>query len=124
MLGPLGNGFDLDVARPLLVGGGIGVAPLPFLSEALGAPPALLGFRSAWHAEAAALVPNAEVCVEPTLRHRARLPDGGSTCSPAAPSRCSRRCGSSCRTPSSRGRRRWRAATAPATAARWRSTES
>jgi len=65
VLGPLGNGFDLDVARPLLVGGGIGVAPLPYLSERLGGPPALLGFRSEWHAEAAALVPNAEVCVEP-----------------------------------------------------------
>jgi dihydroorotate dehydrogenase electron transfer subunit len=64
-LGPLGNGFDLEVARPLLVGGGIGVAPLPFLSEALGSPPAILGFRSEWHAEAAALVPNAEVCIEP-----------------------------------------------------------
>ena len=45
VFGPLGNGFDLDVARPLLVGGGIGVAPFPFLSEALGAPPAILGFR-------------------------------------------------------------------------------
>ncbi|MHB8641900.1 MAG: iron-sulfur cluster-binding protein [Gaiellaceae bacterium] len=66
VLGPLGNGFDLDVARPLLVGGGIGVAPFPYLSEALGSPPALLGFRSAWHAEAAALVPNAEVVLEPT----------------------------------------------------------
>jgi NAD(P)H-flavin reductase len=66
VLGPLGNGFDLDVPRPLLVGGGIGVAPLPFLSEALGGPPAILGFRSDWHAEAAALVPNAEVCIEPT----------------------------------------------------------
>jgi len=66
VLGPLGNGFDLDVARPLLVGGGIGVAPFPYLSEALGSPPALLGFRSAWHAEAAALVQNAEVVLEPT----------------------------------------------------------
>jgi dihydroorotate dehydrogenase electron transfer subunit len=66
-LGPLGNGFDLEVDRPLLVGGGIGIAPLPFLSEALGGPPALLGFRSAAHATAAALVPNAEVVVEPTL---------------------------------------------------------
>ena len=38
----------------------------PFLSAALGSPPAILGFRSDWHAEAAALVPNAEVCIEPT----------------------------------------------------------
>jgi dihydroorotate dehydrogenase electron transfer subunit len=66
VFGPLGNGFRLDVARPLLVGGGIGVAPFPYLWEALGRPPALLGFRSASHAEAAALVPNAEVVLEPT----------------------------------------------------------
>ena len=66
VLGPLGNGFRLDVERPLLVGGGIGIAPLPYLSDVLGAPRALLGFRSAWHAEAAALVPNAEVVLEPT----------------------------------------------------------
>jgi NAD(P)H-flavin reductase len=65
VLGPLGNGFE-RTARPLLVGGGIGVAPFPYLSEWLGEPPALLGFRSAWHAEAAALVPNAEVVLEPT----------------------------------------------------------
>jgi dihydroorotate dehydrogenase electron transfer subunit len=66
VLGPLGNGFDLDVRRPLLLGGGIGVAPLPYLSQRLGRPPALLGFRSAQHAPAAALVPNAEVVLEPT----------------------------------------------------------
>ena len=67
VLGPLGNGFDLDVERPLLVGGGIGIAPLPYLSEALDAPPTILGFRSARHAEAAVLLPHAEVVVEPTL---------------------------------------------------------
>jgi dihydroorotate dehydrogenase electron transfer subunit len=66
ILGPLGNGFRLDVERPLLVGGGIGIAPLPYLSERLGGPPAVLGFRSSWHAEAGALVPNAEVVLEPT----------------------------------------------------------
>lgn len=65
--GPLGQGFRLDVKRPLLVGGGIGIAPLPYLSESLGRPPAVLGFRTAWHAEASALVPNAEVIVEPSL---------------------------------------------------------
>jgi dihydroorotate dehydrogenase electron transfer subunit len=67
VLGPLGNGFELGVERPLLVGGGIGIAPLPYLSEALGSPPAVLGFRTDWHAEAAALMPNAQVCVEPTF---------------------------------------------------------
>jgi dihydroorotate dehydrogenase electron transfer subunit len=67
VLGPLGNGFRLDVERPLLVGGGIGIAPLPYLSEALGRPPAVLGFRSDRHAEAADLLPNAETCVEPRL---------------------------------------------------------
>src|SRR5205085_3288146 len=67
VLGPLGNGFRLDVERPLLVGGGIGIAPLPYLSEALGAPPAILGFRSARHAEAAELMPHAEVVIDPVL---------------------------------------------------------
>ena len=67
VFGPLGNGFRLDVARPLLVGGGIGIAPLPYLSEALEQPPAVLGFRSELHAEAAALVPNAEVVIDPVL---------------------------------------------------------
>jgi dihydroorotate dehydrogenase electron transfer subunit len=74
VFGPLGNGFRLDVEKPLLVGGGIGVAPFPFLSERLGGPPAILGFRSDWHAEAAALVPNAEVVVEPTLVTEALTP--------------------------------------------------
>jgi dihydroorotate dehydrogenase electron transfer subunit len=67
VFGPLGNGFRLEVDRPLLVGGGIGIAPLPYLSSRLGSPPAVLGFRSEWHAEAAALVPNAEVAIDPTL---------------------------------------------------------
>ncbi len=67
VLGPLGNGFRLDVARPVLVGGGIGMAPLPYLSEALERPPAVLGFRSEHHAVAAALVPNAEVVIDPVL---------------------------------------------------------
>jgi dihydroorotate dehydrogenase electron transfer subunit len=67
VFGPLGNGFDLRVRRPLLVGGGVGTAPLPHLSEALRAPPAVLGFRSETHAEAAALLPRAAVVVEPTL---------------------------------------------------------
>jgi len=67
VFGPLGNGFRLDVPRPLLVGGGIGIAPLPYLSEALDRPPAVLGFRSEHHAEAAGLVSNAEVVIDPVL---------------------------------------------------------
>jgi NAD(P)H-flavin reductase len=67
VFGPLGNGFRLDVERPLLVGGGSGSAPLPYLAEALEHPPAVLGFRSEHHAEAAALLPNAEVVIDPVL---------------------------------------------------------
>jgi len=68
VLGPLGQGYRLDVARPLLVGGGIGSAPLPYLAEQLGgAPPVLLGFRSQAHAETAALFPDAEVVIDPVL---------------------------------------------------------
>lgn len=67
VFGPLGHGFRLDVQAPLLVGGGIGVAPFPYLSAALSGPPALLGFRSRDHAEAAVLVPNAEVVIDPVL---------------------------------------------------------
>ena len=66
VLGPLGNGFDLTVESPLIVGGGIGVAPFPYVAQVLGSVPAILGFRTAHHAEAAALVPGAEVVVEPT----------------------------------------------------------
>jgi dihydroorotate dehydrogenase electron transfer subunit len=86
VLGPLGRGFDLDVSRPLLVGGGIGVAPFPFLSARLGTPPAILGFRTEEHAEAAALVPNAEVVLEPTLVTEALPTDPGDVlaCGPEA----------------------------------------
>jgi dihydroorotate dehydrogenase electron transfer subunit len=67
VLGPLGHGYRLDVERPLLVGGGIGIAPLPWLSEVLNAPPTVMGFRSEHHAEAAALLPHAEVVIDPVL---------------------------------------------------------
>jgi NAD(P)H-flavin reductase len=77
VFGPLGNGYDLAVERPLLVGGGIGIAPFPYLSESLGNPPAVLGFRDASFAEAARLVPNAEVVVEPTLVTAAIPPEPG-----------------------------------------------
>ncbi len=57
LTGPLGIGFGFeDAAGALLVGGGIGAAPLLCLQDELG-PDArvLLGFRSAEHAEAATL---------------------------------------------------------------------
>ena len=57
LVGPLGIGFRPapEGARPVLVGGGIGAAPLLCLQEELDDPTVLLGFRSAAHAQAAAL---------------------------------------------------------------------
>jgi NAD(P)H-flavin reductase len=59
VVGPLGNGFEpaSDGRRPLLVGGGIGTAPLLCLSDELDHPTVMLGFRSAAHAAAEALFP-------------------------------------------------------------------
>ncbi len=55
LVGPLGVGWR-RAPRPILVGGGIGVAPLLCLQDELGSGhPVLLGFRSAAHAEAASL---------------------------------------------------------------------
>ena len=58
VLGPLGVGWrpPRDGTRALLAGGGIGTAPLLCLQDEIGPDPrVLLGFRSAAHAEAAAL---------------------------------------------------------------------
>jgi dihydroorotate dehydrogenase electron transfer subunit len=57
LVGPLGIGFrpPPDGFRPILVGGGIGAAPLLCLQEDLDETTVLLGFRSAEHAQAAAL---------------------------------------------------------------------
>jgi dihydroorotate dehydrogenase electron transfer subunit len=56
IVGPLGHGFERPRAgvTPLLVGGGIGVAPLLAVQESWGGA-ALLGFRDGEHAEGAAL---------------------------------------------------------------------
>jgi dihydroorotate dehydrogenase electron transfer subunit len=54
IVGPLGRGFSAPPADTLLVGGGIGIAPLLAVQEAWGAT-ALLGFRDARHAQAARL---------------------------------------------------------------------
>src|SRR5205085_10209733 len=66
LVGPLGTGFDLEAAgRPLLVGGGIGVAPLLALQDELGPEVrVLVGFRSGAHAEAAALFNGAQVVTD------------------------------------------------------------
>lgn len=47
-MGPLGTGFDLDCERPLLVGGGMGLAPLLCLAQALCPKPVtvLMGGRN------------------------------------------------------------------------------
>jgi dihydroorotate dehydrogenase electron transfer subunit len=54
LLGPLGNGFRAAGGRPLVVGGGIGVAALLMVARELGAR-TVLGFRGASHAAAAGL---------------------------------------------------------------------
>lgn len=68
-LGPLGRGFSAPPAgrRAILVGGGVGIAPLAILQDLLaedGAPSpalALLGFRDGAHAEGAQLLAHARV---------------------------------------------------------------
>jgi NAD(P)H-flavin reductase len=56
LVGPLGIGWrPREGARPILVGGGIGAAPLVCLEEELGDATLLLGFRTAAHAEATGL---------------------------------------------------------------------
>jgi dihydroorotate dehydrogenase electron transfer subunit len=66
LLGPLGNGFapPRDGRRPVLVGGGVGIAPLVIWSDSLGGPETLLGFRDAAHAEGAVLIPGARVATD------------------------------------------------------------
>jgi dihydroorotate dehydrogenase electron transfer subunit len=63
--GPFGNGFapPRDERRPLLVGGGVGTAPLAIWQDANGAT-ALLGFRDAEHAAGAGLLRDARVATD------------------------------------------------------------
>jgi dihydroorotate dehydrogenase electron transfer subunit len=67
--GPLGIGFTApERGRPLLVGGGIGAAPLLCWRDALQGgqtpPTTLLGFRSAEHAEAATYFKGAQIATD------------------------------------------------------------
>jgi NAD(P)H-flavin reductase len=66
LLGPLGTPFARarDRRRPVLVGGGVGTAPLVVLSDELENPVVLLGFRDAEHAHGADLVPGAQVATD------------------------------------------------------------
>ncbi len=70
-LGPLGKGFEPPTQRrrALLVGGGVGIAPLAILQDALEAEAerevtVLLGFRDAERAEGAALLRGAQVATD------------------------------------------------------------
>jgi NAD(P)H-flavin reductase len=82
VLGPLGRGFTLPspaVGRPILVGGGAGIAPLAILQDELelNAPAAratvLLGFRGQAHAEGARLLREPRVATEDGSAGRACL---------------------------------------------------
>jgi NAD(P)H-flavin reductase len=65
LAGPFGRGFapPRDGRRPLLVGGGVGIAPLAIWQDAVGGD-ALLGFRDASHAEGASLLAGARVSTD------------------------------------------------------------
>jgi dihydroorotate dehydrogenase electron transfer subunit len=66
-LGPLGAGFQppREGRRALLVGGGVGIAPLAILQDALaGDTTVLLGFRDAHHAVGAALLSGAQIATD------------------------------------------------------------
>lgn len=70
LVGPLGNGFTRprDGREPLLVGGGVGIAPLAIWQDQLNSyrphTPALLGFRDAEHAAGAVLLANPVVATD------------------------------------------------------------
>jgi hypothetical protein len=113
--GPFGNGFAPGAPgrRPVLCGGGAGIAPLGIWQDELG-PDAtvLLGFRDAAHAEGAAVVADARLATDDgSVGHHGLVTER----------RCSRpyaRCApGGTFPPSSRSSRGWRAASAPASAA-------
>jgi dihydroorotate dehydrogenase electron transfer subunit len=66
ILGPLGKGFrpPRDGRRPVLVGGGVGIAPLAIWGDTLEDATTLLGFRDTAHAEGTALIPGARVITD------------------------------------------------------------
>ena len=67
LVGPLGNGFapPREGRAPLLVGGGVGIAPLAIWQDELDMPTStLLGFRDAAHAAGAALLSDPTVATD------------------------------------------------------------
>jgi NAD(P)H-flavin reductase len=67
VVGPLGRGFTppAEGRRPLLVGGGVGIAPLAIWQDALGPQTSvLLGFRDAEHAAGAGLLSGARIATD------------------------------------------------------------
>jgi dihydroorotate dehydrogenase electron transfer subunit len=66
LVGPLGIGFapPREGRRALLVGGGVGIAPLAIWLDQLGESRVLLGFRDSAHAPGAALLPGATVATD------------------------------------------------------------
>jgi NAD(P)H-flavin reductase len=79
LLGPLGRGFTAPRRgrRPILAGGGVGIAPLAAWSDHLGASAlVLLGFRDAPHAAGAALIEGARVATDDgSAGHRGLVTD-------------------------------------------------
>jgi NAD(P)H-flavin reductase len=79
LVGPLGNGFRAPTGdrRALLVGGGVGIAPLAILQDRLAPPaPALLGFRDAAHAAGAALLADVRLATDDgSAGHRGLVTD-------------------------------------------------
>src|SRR5205085_2369919 len=79
MLGPLGRGFTAPPSgrRAILVGGGVGIAPLAMLQDGLerGAT-VLLGFRDGARAEGAALLAGATVATDDgSVGHHGLVPE-------------------------------------------------
>ena len=67
LVGPLGNGFapPREGRAPLLVGGGVGIAPLAIWQDQLeGTATTLLGFRDRHHAEGAGLLEAAAIATD------------------------------------------------------------
>jgi dihydroorotate dehydrogenase electron transfer subunit len=75
LVGPLGKPFPAPPGNnALLVGGGVGIAPLALLHQELGGAPALLGFRDGAHALGAELLADVTIATDDgSVGHRGRV---------------------------------------------------